>query len=67
MGPRRRRVVWSEGAARELDEATEYISQDSLQSAIDALERLLHAAESLADLPDRGRLDESPEDCGFNE
>lgn len=55
MGPRRRRVVWSEGAARELDEATEYIAQDSLQSAINVLERLLDAAESIADLPDRGR------------
>ena len=55
MGPRRRRVVWSEVATRELDQATEYIAQDSLQSAIDVLERLLDAAQSLADLPDRGR------------
>ena len=56
MGPRRRRVVWSEGATRELDEATEYIAEESLQSAINVLERLLEAAESLANLPDRGRV-----------
>ena len=56
MGSRRRRVVWSEGASRELDEATEYLSRESLRSAIGVLEGLLEAAESLADLSDRGRI-----------
>lgn len=56
MGPRRRWVVWSKGASRELDEATEHIARESLQSAIGVFERLLEAAESLADLPERGRV-----------
>ena len=56
MGPRRRRVVWTQGAVRELDEATEFIAADSPQAAIAVLERLLAAAESLAELPDRGRV-----------
>lgn len=56
MGPRRRRVTWSEGAYRELDEATEYVAQDSLEGAVRLFERLLEAAESLADLSERGRV-----------
>ena len=56
MGPRHPRVVWSEGASRELNEATEYIAEESLKSAIDVLERLLEAAASLADLSERGRV-----------
>ena len=54
MGPRRRRVVWSEGASRELDEATGYVAEESLRRAIRLLERLLDAAEALADLSERG-------------
>lgn len=45
MGPRRRRVVWTRGASQELDESIEFIAEDSRQ-----------AAESLANLPDRGRV-----------
>lgn len=53
MGARRRRVVWSTGAAQELDDATAYIARDSISSAVRVLERLLAAAESLADLSER--------------
>jgi plasmid stabilization system protein ParE len=56
MGPRRRRVVWTRGASQELDENVEFIAEDSLQAAIDVLQRVLKAAESLADLSDRGRI-----------
>ena len=56
MGPRRRRVAWSEGARRELDEAIGYVAEDSLQNAISLLERLLEAGESLAELSERGRV-----------
>jgi plasmid stabilization system protein ParE len=56
MGPRRRRIVWSEGAVRELDEATEYVAADSPQNAARLLERVLHAADSLADLSEPGRV-----------
>jgi plasmid stabilization system protein ParE len=52
MGPRRRRVAWSEGAHRELDEAIGYVARDS---AARLLNRLLGAAESLAELSERGR------------
>ena len=55
MGPRRRQVSGAKAQPAELDEATQYIAQESLQSAIDVLESLLDAAESLAVLPDRGR------------
>jgi plasmid stabilization system protein ParE len=56
MGPRRRRVVWSDGAFRELDEATEYVAQDSRQAAVRLLQRLLDAAESLSEFAERGRV-----------
>jgi toxin ParE1/3/4 len=56
MGPRRRRVEWTEGAHRELDEAIAYVAQDSLQNAARLLVRILQAAESLAELSQRGRV-----------
>ena len=56
MGPRRRRVVWSDGAFRELDEAIEYIAQDSRQAAVRLLQRLLDAAQSLSEFAERGRV-----------
>ena len=55
MGPRHRRVVWSEGASRELDETIEYIAGESLKTAIHLLMRLLDAANSLTGLSERGR------------
>ena len=56
MGPRRRGVVWSDGAFRELDEAIEYVAQDSRQAAVRLLQRLLDAAQSLSELAERGRV-----------
>lgn len=56
MGPGRRRVAWSEGAYRELDEAAEYVAQDSLQNAVRLVERLLEAADSLVEFSERGRI-----------
>ncbi len=56
MGPRRRRVVWSDGAFRELDEATEYVAQDSRQAAVRLLQQLLDAAQSLSEFAERGRV-----------
>ncbi len=46
MGVGRRRVAWSEGARRDLDEAIFFIAEDSIDSAIRALERILESAES---------------------
>ena len=56
MGPRRRRVTWSEGARRELDEAIAYVAEDSPRNAVALLERLLDAGASLAQLSERGRI-----------
>jgi len=55
MGPRLRRIAWSAGAHRDLDEAAAYIAEDSLRNASRLVSRLLDAAESLAHLPERGR------------
>ena len=56
MGVGRRRVVWSEGARRELDEAVSYVAEESLDSAIRLLERILESVQSLSTLSERGRL-----------
>jgi toxin ParE1/3/4 len=56
MGPRRRRVDWSDGALRELDEAISYIAEDSIDSAARVLERVLEAAESLRTMAEQGRV-----------
>jgi toxin ParE1/3/4 len=56
MGPRRRRVTWSEGAHRELDEAIGYIAEESPRNAAALLERILEAAASLGEFSERGRI-----------
>jgi plasmid stabilization system protein ParE len=56
MGPRRRRVVWSQGAVRDLDSGISYIAEDAPENAQRVLERVLGAAESLDELSDRGRV-----------
>ena len=56
MGAGSRRVAWSEGARRELDEAIAYIAEDSVDSAIGVLERILAVAESLNEMSGRGRI-----------
>ena len=47
MGPRHRRVAWTEGALRELNEAAEYIALDSPGNAASLVTRLLDTADSL--------------------
>ncbi len=56
MGPRRRRVVWTEGARRELDAAIAFVADESLDGAIRLLEDILNSADSLHSMPDRGRV-----------
>ena len=56
MGPRRRRVVWTEGARRELAAAVAFVADESLEGAIRLLEDILNSADSLHSLPDRGRV-----------
>jgi plasmid stabilization system protein ParE len=54
MGPRHRRVVWTEAASAALDEAIAYVAKDSPANARTLLERVLSAARSLSDLSERG-------------
>ena len=54
MGPRRRRVTWTRSARQQLDEAIDYVAQDSLQNAVRLLEGILAAASSLDELSERG-------------
>ena len=52
----RRRVVWAPRAQTALDEAVEFVAQDSVSGALRVLEQALAAAESLATLAERGRV-----------
>jgi plasmid stabilization system protein ParE len=52
----RRRVVWAPRAQAALDEAVEFVTQDSVPGAFRVLEQALAAAESLATLAERGRV-----------
>ena len=56
MARRQRRVVWTEQARQALDEALEYIAQDSPEGARAVLEQALAAASALATLSERGRV-----------
>ena len=56
MGPRRRQVVWTEGARRELDAAVTFVADESLEGAIRLLQDILNSADSLHSMPDRGRV-----------
>ena len=50
------RVSWTEHALVQLDEAIALIASDRPEAALIWLERLLEASDSLAELPDRGRV-----------
>ena len=56
MAPRKRRVIWTEEARRALEEALDYIAQDSPDGARAVLEQALAAASGLATLSERGRV-----------
>lgn len=49
-------VVWTNTAKRDLQEITNYIAQDSIDSALAILERLQNKATELTEFPQRGRL-----------
>ena len=50
------RVVWTEYASSQLDEAMAFIARDRPETAMAWLERILDEGASLAELPDRGRV-----------
>jgi len=52
----RRRVIWAPRAQEALDEAVEFVAQDSPAGALRVLEQALTAADSLASLSERDRI-----------
>ena len=50
------RVVWTDYAYAQLDEAMAFIARDRPETAMAWLERILDEGASLAELPDRGRV-----------
>jgi plasmid stabilization system protein ParE len=50
------RVVWTEHAYSQLDEAMAFIAGDRPETAMAWLERILDEGASLDELPDRGRV-----------
>lgn len=55
MGPRRRRVTWTETALRGLDSSIAFVAQESIDNALHLLERVLGAADSLEIFSDAAR------------
>lgn len=56
MASRRRRVVWANGAQAALDEALEFIAEESPDGSRRVLHAALDLAGSLETLADRGRI-----------
>lgn len=56
MGARHRRVVWSDGALLDVEEALSYVATESPRAAARLLDQILEAAESLGTLSERGRV-----------
>jgi toxin ParE1/3/4 len=67
VAPRRFRVAWTELAQADLDEAVSYRASQSRSAAAKLLERILSAAASLSELPDRGRTVPELGDVRFRE
>ena len=55
MGRRRRAVVWTSEALRQIDEALAYVAQDAPSAAEQLLLKILDAGASLSILSERGR------------
>jgi addiction module RelE/StbE family toxin len=49
-------LKWSDEASRDLAEIHEFISRDSLMYAVGFVQRLISKAESLLEMPERGRV-----------
>src|SRR2546428_10275662 len=56
MARRHRKVVWTKRGYSTLDEAVDYVAQDSLTAAQQLLESALDSAESLSMFGERGRI-----------
>jgi toxin ParE1/3/4 len=67
MASRRRRVVWAVGAQEALNEALEFIAEESPEGARRVLHAALDLAESLETLSERGRVVPEFEDSAIRE
>ncbi|PYR84374.1 MAG: hypothetical protein DMG19_16880, partial [Acidobacteria bacterium] len=56
MARRHKKVVWTKQGYSTLDEAVDYVAQDSLTAAQQLLESALDSAESLSMFGERGRI-----------
>src|SRR5437899_11669427 len=56
MARRHKKVVWTKQGYSTLDEAVDYVAQDSLTAAQQSLESALDSAESLSMFGERGRI-----------
>jgi len=60
-------LKWSDEASQDLAEIHEFISRDSLMYAVGFVQRLISKAESLLEMPERGRVVPEYEDPAVRE
>jgi toxin ParE1/3/4 len=56
MATRRRKVIWTKRARDSLDEAAAHVAKDSMEAALDLVERALDAVDSLTTLGEHGHI-----------
>jgi plasmid stabilization system protein ParE len=67
MASRRRRVIWALGPQEALNEALEFIAEESLDGALPVLHAILDLAANLETLSERGRTVPEYDDPGIRE
>lgn len=60
-------VWWSDTARQDLTEIIDYIAQDSVESALEVLDKLEAKAAQLSSLPNRGRIVPELLDTGISQ
>jgi plasmid stabilization system protein ParE len=56
MALQSRRVRWAQRARDALDDAAGYVAEDSIEAAVNLIDRALDAAESLSTMSERGHI-----------
>lgn len=59
------RIIWAEVAESDLKEIVEYIANDSLDNALQILDKIKQCASSLYSFPERGRVVPELQDQGI--
>ena len=60
-------ILWTDAARQDLREIIDYIAHDSLDNALNILDRLEEQAETLTTFPDRGRVVAELADSGISQ